>query len=218
MHVILSAHLLYCLQYYHIIGMFLPFCTPFSILVAMLGILLSITPYEKISRLNKFMSAAPLAQLFGVEPFEYQPPGSMLDLMNMSSLGASNITDTIMNQIMYNQTVDIEELVMSLLGNDYKRIHRRHRGRSSTLFIKKSELSSLPWIHRTTWEDLCEAMPWILSFILFVVVPFAVKVSETIRYRRLSRQYRDRKEQIISASILIECLQKFRKVSPYFHP
>jgi hypothetical protein len=119
-----------------------------------------------------------------------------------------------MHQVLTNETLDIEELVMSILGRDFQWAQQYQSKGSSSLFFQSP--SSLPWIHHTTWDDLSEVIPWILSLLLFVIVPVVMKVSEAIRYRGLGQQFKERRLRSISTSVIEKCLRMCQKVRQSF--
>jgi ABC-type uncharacterized transport system permease subunit len=65
-------------------------------------------------------------------------------------------------------------------------------------------------ITTTTWDDLNEVIPWILSLFLFVIVPVVMKVSEAVRNQDMTLSLKDR--LMLSKSILGQCLTMCKKV------
>ena len=160
---------------------------------AMLGILISVTP---------------LAPIFRLLSFVFSPSAMMLDV---NSNGFSNVTEqinNIMHQILTNETLDIEKLLLSVLGPDFHKV-QQHSRKGSSLFVRSP---SFPRTYHTTWEDLREVIPWILSLILFVIVPVIMKVSQAVRYRGLGRQFNERKQRSITKAVIEQCLKMSRRV------
>jgi len=140
----------------------------------------------------------------------------MLDMLNMSSIDQKNVTDDfthIVMKLLTNETLEIQDLVMSLMtGREFEWAHRDHIGGGSSLQFRRTS-SSIPWIHHTTWDDLSEVIPWIISLIIFVVVPVVMKIAEALRrHRGFGQHIREQKQRIINTNVIEKCLRMCRKV------